>query len=150
MGAANSQPGMYELIVPNPDKGNYQLEVLATKDGKELGRQTIKFTVIPPADEMLKVAANPQLLASIADQTHGYHYELGQFPRFIDQLIRTDPTFGLPQQQVVPLDNFARAAASGLGARVQWPQRYDFPIQGAMMIGLLIGEWFLRRRWQLT
>ena len=55
---------MYELVVPNPDKGDYQLEVIATKDGKELGRQKLNFTVIPPADEMLKIAANPQLLTS--------------------------------------------------------------------------------------
>jgi uncharacterized membrane protein len=150
MQAAEDQPGMYELVIPNPDKGDYQLEVAATKDDKELGRQTLKFTVIPPADEMLKIAADPQLLASIADQTHGYHYELGQFPQFIDHLIRTDPTFGVPQQQVVPLDDYVRAAASVLGAHIQWPEKYDLPIQGALMIALLIGEWFLRRRWQLT
>ena len=50
----------------------------------------------------------------------------------------------------MPLDDYVRAAASVLGARVQWPEKFDLPIQGAMMIALLIGEWFLRRRWQLT
>ncbi len=149
MTAVDNQPGMYDLVVPSPDKGDYQLEVVATKDGKDLGRQTLNFTVIPPADEMVKVAANPQLLTTIANQTHGYHYDLGQFPQFIDQLIRTDPTFGQSQQQSVPLDDYVRAVASVFGARVHWPERYDLPIQGAMMIGLLIGEWFMRRRWQL-
>ena len=72
LNSADSQPGMYELIMPNPDKGEYQLEVVATKDGKELGRQKLGFSVIPPADEMLKIAANPQLLIDIANKTHGY------------------------------------------------------------------------------
>jgi len=145
----DSQPGMYELIVPNPHKGDYQMDVVATKDGKELGRQKLTFTVIPPADEMLKIAANPQLLTAIADETHGYHYELGQFPQFIDQLIRTDPKFGLPQQRAVPLDDYPRALATLLGANPDWDSKYDLPMQGMLIIMLLVGEWFLRRRWQL-
>jgi uncharacterized membrane protein len=146
----DSQPGMYELILPNPDKGDYQLKVVATKDGKELGRQKLNFTVIPPADEMLKIAANPQLLAAIADETHGYHYDLGQFPQLIDQLIRSDPKFGQPQQRAVPLDDFVGAAAIAAGGHAAWDAKYDLPLQGLVMIVLLIGEWFLRRRWQLA
>jgi uncharacterized membrane protein len=146
---ANSQPGMYELIIPNPDKGDYQMEVVATKDGKELGRQKLDFTVIPPAEEMLKIAANPQLLAAISDETHGYHYELGQFPQFIEQLIRTDPKFGLPQQHAVLLDDFIGALASWAGGHPAWESKYDLPLQGLLIVILLVGEWFLRRRWQL-
>jgi uncharacterized membrane protein len=149
MEPAENQPGMYELIVPNPDKGDYELQVVAAKDNQELGRQKLNFTVIPPADEMLKIAANPQLLVAVANQTHGYHYELGQFHQFIDQLIRTDPTFGVPQQTMVPLDDYVRVGAELLGAHPQWDQKYDLPLQGALMIGLLIGEWLLRRKWQL-
>jgi uncharacterized membrane protein len=145
----DSQPGMYQLILPNPEKGDYEMEVVATKDGKELGRQKLAFTVIPPADELLKIAANPQLLTAISNETHGYHYELGQFPQFIDQLIRTDPKFGLPQEHVVPVDNFVRALPELVRIHPEWDPKYDLPIQGMMMIGLLVGEWFLRRRWQL-
>jgi hypothetical protein len=146
---ADSQPGMYELIIPNPDKGNYQAEVVATKDGKELGRQKLSFTVIPPADEMLKIAANPQLLTAIADETHGYHYDFGQFPQFIDQLVRTDPKFGLPQQRAVPLDDYVRVLATVAAVDPGWDAKYDLPLQGMLMIILLVTEWFLRRRWQL-
>jgi hypothetical protein len=146
---ADSQPGMYELIIPNPDKGDYQMDVVATKDGKELGRQKLDFTVIPPADEMLKIAANPQLLAAISDETHGYHYELGQFPQFIEQLIRTDPKFGLPQQRAVPLDDFIGALATWAGGHAAWDSKYDLPLQGLLIVILLVSEWFLRRRWQL-
>jgi uncharacterized membrane protein len=145
----DSQPGMYELILPDPDKGDYEMNVVAAKDGKELGNQKLSFTVIPPADEMLKIAANPQLLSSIADQTHGFHYDLGQFPQFIDQLIRSDPKFGLLQQRAVPLDDFLGAILTAAGGHPVWDSRYDLPVQGLLMITLLIAEWFLRRRWQL-
>ncbi len=145
----DSQPGMYQLVVPSPAKGHFSAEVVATKDGKELGRQTLSFDVLPPADEITKVAANPQLLAAIADQTHGYHYDLGQLPELIDQLIRADPTAGTLQQRAVPLDDFVRAGAAAVGVEPQWDGRYDLPVQGLLMVGLLIGEWALRRRWQL-
>jgi uncharacterized membrane protein len=146
---ADSQPGMYEVIIPNPNKGDYQMEVVAAKDGKELGRQKLNFTVIPPADEMLKIAANPQLLIDISNQTHGYHYDLAQLPQLIDQLIRTDPQSGLPQQQSIPLDDYPRAMITILGGHPQWDSRYDLPLQGLFVLALLITEWFLRRRWQL-
>jgi uncharacterized membrane protein len=146
---SDSQPGMYELIVPNPDKGDYEMEVTATKDGKELGKQKLNFTIIPPADEMLKIAANPQLLKDIASETKGFYSELGQFPQFLDQLIRADPKFGQPQQHTVPLDDYVRVAAALMGQDPNWNARYDLPMQGLIMILLLVGEWFLRRRWQL-
>ena len=145
----DTQPGMYQLVLPDAAKGHHSAEVIATKDGKELGRQTIAFDVLPPADEMTNVAANPALLIAIANQTHGYHYDLGQFPQLIDQLIRSDPTTGTLQQRAVPLDDFVRAGAALVGADPAWPSRYDLPVQGLLMIGLLVGEWFLRRRWQL-
>jgi uncharacterized membrane protein len=144
----DGQQGMYTVVLPDPAKGNYTAEVVATKDGKALGRQSLKFDVLPPADEMTRVAADPKLLAAIADQTHGFHYDLGQFPQLIDQLIRSDPTTGTLQQTTVPLDDFVRAASAAFGGDPK-PSRYDLPIQGLLMIGLLIGEWVLRRQWQL-
>jgi hypothetical protein len=147
--ANDSQQGLYELIIPNPDKGDYAMEVVATKDGKELGRRKLAFTVIPPADEMLKIAANPQLLTAIANETHGMYYELGQFPQFIDQLIRSDPKFGQPQQRSVPLDDYIRDLAAVVGADPQWDAKYDLPVQAGLMVLLLVSEWVIRRQWQL-
>lgn len=147
--ANDSQVGLYELIVPNPPKGDYEMEVAATHDGKELGRHKLGFTVLPPEDEMLKLAANPQLLTAIANETHGSYYELGQFPQLIDQLIRADPKFGQPQQRSVPLDDYVRDLAALVGQDPQWDAKYDLPMQALVMFALLVGEWFLRRRWQL-
>jgi hypothetical protein len=146
---AESHTGLYELILPNPPNGQYEAQLVATKDGKELGRQKLAFTVIPPADEMLKIAANPQLLAAIADQTGGFHYELGQLPTLIDDLLRQDPQAGMAQQRSVPLSNYIRALAAAAGKDPKWPARYDLPMQGALVILLLSSEWLLRRHWQL-
>lgn len=146
---AESHTGMYELVLPNPPKGDYQAELVATKDGKELGRQKLKFTVIPPADEMLKIAANPKLLTAIANETHGFHYELGQFPALLDELIRNDPNAGMAKQKSVPLANSIRVVAAVMGTDPQWATRYDLPMQGMLVFILLAAEWFLRRRWQL-
>jgi len=145
----DAQPGMYKLILPDRQKGNYEMEVVASKDGKELGRQKLSFTVIPPDDEMLKLAANPKLLNDISTGTGGFHYELGQFPQLIDQLIRAEPRAGQAEEQIVPLDNFVRLAPALLGIRPQWDPKYDMPTQGLLIMILLITEWFLRRRWQL-
>jgi uncharacterized membrane protein len=147
---AESRTGMYELTLPNPAKGDYDAELVAKKDGHELGREKLHFTVIPPADEMLKIAANPKLLADIADATHGFHYELGQLPTLIDELIRLDPQSGQPQQRSIALSNVLRASvALGRGSDLTWPARYDLPMQGLLVLALLLAEWLLRRRWQL-
>ena len=144
-----SRTGMYDVTIPTPQNGDWTIDLVASKDGKELGRQPLKFTVIPPADEMLKLAANPTLMASIAEQTQGFHYPLAQLPMLIDQLIRTDPAATTAKQQAVPLANTFRAVAALAGHPPQWSGKYDLPMQAALVIALLAAEWILRRRWQL-
>ncbi len=146
---AEAHAGMYELILPTLAKGEYEAELTAMKDNKELGRQKLKFTIIPPADEMLKIAANPKLLASIAAETRGFSYELGQLPALIDELIRSDPNASVAQQKSIALSNAIRVAAVIAGKEPRWAARYDLPMQGILVFLLLAGEWFLRRRWQL-
>ena len=45
------------------------MTLVASKDGKELGRQELKFTVIAPADELLQLASRPQVLAEMSAKT---------------------------------------------------------------------------------
>jgi uncharacterized membrane protein len=141
--------GMYDLTIPHPDKGEWTAELSATKDGKPLGQQALKFTVIPPADEMLKLAANPQLLASIADATRGSHRELSGFPQLLDELIRTDRT-PADREKSVNLSNFARVFMGAIGREPAWDKNVDLPMQGGLTVLILALEWILRRRWQLT
>jgi uncharacterized membrane protein len=145
-----SHTGMYETVIPHPDKGDWTMQLTANKDGKQLGLQQLKFTVIPPADEMLKIAANPQLLAAIANATGGSAYNLPELPALIDELIRTDRHSVGPKQVFVPLYDFPKATMMLLGRDVTWPTIYDLPIQGLLVVLLLITEWILRRFWQLS
>jgi len=144
-----SRAGMFDVTIPALDKGDYDAEVVATKDGKELGRQKLTFTVIPPADELLKIAANPKLMQEIADATKGFNYPLAQLPTLIDELIRSDPNAVVARQETVPLANYVRAGLAFAGRPPHWPKKYDLPLQGFFVLALLTTEWILRRRWQL-
>jgi hypothetical protein len=145
----DTRTGLYEATIPTPAKGEWTVELSATKDGRELGRANLAFSVIPPAEEMLKLAANGQLLAAIAEQTGGFHYPLAQLPALIEQLIRTNPPAAQAVQQTIPLANVVRAVGAITGRVPQWERKYDLPTQGLLVIALLAAEWILRRRWQL-
>jgi hypothetical protein len=146
---SSMQTGLYEVTIPSPAKGDYEATLIAAKDGKELGREKLKFSVITLADEMLKLAANPQLLKDIATRTHGFYYECPELGTLISQLIRTTTGDTGPKQQTVPLASFARVAVTATAGDPGWAKKYDLPMQGALAIALLGTEWLLRRRWQL-
>ncbi len=144
-----SRAGLYDVTIPNPDKGDWVIELSASKDGKPLDRQELKFTVIPPAEELLKIAANPSLLRDIAQQTRGFHYELAQLPNLLEDLIRSGGPAPTARQETVPLANTLRAMLAWIGSNPQWPTRYDLPMQAGLIVVMLAAEWSLRRRWQL-
>ncbi len=149
LGPVESRTGMYEATIPNPEKGEYQIELSATKDAKPLGKQTLNFSVIPPADEMLKIASNPTLMAQLADRTKGFHYRLEQLPTLIDELIKTDKGALEAKSETVRLSNWIRAGMALWGENPKWDKHYDLPMQGMLVVGLLGLEWILRRKWQL-
>ncbi|MDB5174662.1 MAG: hypothetical protein JWN51_3435, partial [Phycisphaerales bacterium] len=144
-----SHAGMYDLIIPHPGQGEWTADLSATKDNKPLGKQSLKFTVIPPADEMLKLAANPRLLASTADVTHGTHRDLAGLPQLLDELIRADKT-PTDRETSVNLSNYLRAALTFTGHQPSWQKHTDLPMQAAFVVLILAAEWTLRRRWQLA
>jgi len=97
----------------------------------------------------LTIAANPNLLRSISEQSEGVSYELPQLPNLIEQLIRTDPKQQQPHQESVPLSNSIRSLLAFAGHNPSWSPKYDLPLQAALVTILLTVEWLLRRRWQL-
>lgn len=143
------RPGQYEVSVPSLVRGDYIAAITATKDGKDLGQSDVKFTVVPPADEMLKLAADRELLRRIAIETRAGSYDIGRFPELVDELIRGDPS-ARPEQLVVRIANFAHVATVVAGRPADWPRKYDLPMQAAIVVPLLAIEWVLRRRWQLA
>jgi uncharacterized membrane protein len=147
--SSQARTGMYDTALANLTTGQYSLQLVASKDGKELGHQTLKFTVIPPEDEMSKLAANPDLMSKIAQQTGGYTCRIADFSSLVDQLIRADPQSTAPQQRTIPLADFPRSVLALLGRQPHWPAVLDLPIQAGLFILLIAVEWALRRQWQL-
>ncbi len=150
MTPSDGRTGMYDVTIPHPESGEWAVRITAEKDGVELGQEVLRFSIVPPADEMLKLAANSQLLVDIANATGGFHYSLSQLPVLIDQLVRQDESALLAEHRTVPVHNAIRLLLAAAGQSVDWPRRYDLPMQGALVAGLLAGEWVLRRKWQLT
>jgi uncharacterized membrane protein len=149
LSALPARDGMYQSTLTNLEKGDWTGEVVASKDGQEIGRQTIGFSVIPPADEMLKLAADPRLMQQIATETGGYAYRLAQLPQLIDTLSRKGGEQALIQQRSVPLHSAPRSVLAMIGLYPAWAQRFDLPMQTLIVVVLLLGEWVMRRRWQL-
>ena len=151
LAASQTRAGLYEARLPQLKPGDYQVELSAAKDSKTLGGvKVLKFTVIAPADELLQLAARPQLLAEISRVTKGFSYPLTQVSQLVDQLIRTDPEGSPVRQVVVPVCNLFRVLPAAVGRAPSWNTKYDLPMQAALILAVLMGEWLLRRRWQLT
>jgi len=143
-----SRSGLYEAIIENPGVGQYVVELSAARqDGKPLGRQELKFSVIVPADEMLKIAAQPDTLRDIAVKTKGSAYDLEALPRLITELIPPQSNYRV--QVTVPLANTVRTLIALTVEDPAWDPKYDLPMQAALVLSLLVAEWLLRRRWQL-
>lgn len=147
---SDGRTGMYDVTIPHPPAGDWEVRIRAVKDEVVLGEQVLRFSVIPPADEMLKLAADPQLLAEVANSTGGFHYSLAQLPALIDQLVRQDESALQSEHRTIPVHNVVRLMLAAVGQTVDWPRRYDLPMQGLLVTGLLVGEWVLRRKWQLA
>ncbi len=144
----DGRDGMYQLLLTNLSKGNWTGEVVASKDGAELGKQPIQFSVIPPADEMFKLAANSSLMKEIAEKTGGFAYSIPQFSQLIDALNRKHAS-DAPQQHTVPMHNLTRLIPATIGIYPNWPAVYDLPVQTMLVIILLAAEWVLRRKYEL-
>lgn len=147
---AETRVGLYEMRLPDLEAGDWQVHLIGSKDGKQLGEKTLKFTVIAPADELLQLGAKPQLMAEIAQKTKGYSYALAQLPQLVNQLIGTDPQGSPTRQAIVPLANVLRWLPAMMGQPTDWDTRYDLPLQAIIVVSLLMSEWLLRRRWQMT
>jgi hypothetical protein len=145
-----SRSGLYEMRIPQTEAGDYQMKLTATKDEKTLGEQTIKFTVLAPAEELVQLGAKPQLLAEISSKTKGWSYPLAQAPQLVQQLVSKDPEGSPVRQVLIPLANVTRLIPAAMGHPADWPTRYDLPLQAMLVVSLLMAEWLLRRRWQLA
>lgn len=145
-----ARTGLYSVQIDDLPEGSWSALLVASKEGRELGRQTVNFTVLSSSDEMLRLAANHRLLADIAEQTRGLHRPLTELPALIDDLIRLQGDDARTVQRTVPLANAIRTALALTGRYPDWPGYLDLPLQGLLALLVLCIEWILRRRWQLA
>ena len=145
---AESRTGLYELRIPQVDAGKWTMRLTASKDGKQLGEQELTFTVMPPADELVQLAAKPAVMADISRRTNGWSYPLARAPELFRQLMNSASDGAPVRHVVVPLSNAARWLPAAVGKPASWPLRYDLPMQAILILAILLAEWLLRRKWQ--
>jgi uncharacterized membrane protein len=120
-------PGLFVAVFEPEDPGVYRLSVTATRGGTALGSATTSALVGGADTEMADPRLNTALLERLAASTGG-------------RVLTADDLDGLP--------DLLRAgmAASAYAVREDaWHNAWSF----VLLIGLLVSEWLLRRRWGL-
>jgi len=110
--------------------GDYKLTVTATRDGETLGTAQARFLVFEQDLELDNPVADPALLESLAAMTEGESLPPEQLSDLLDRLRRQPPRLEIERQTKQALVD-------------------TWPFFGAL-VGLLCGEWFLRKRWGLV
>jgi len=117
--------------------GDYVIQVQATRDGMELGSARAKFLVFTQDLEMSDPAADPQLLSLLARLTAefgGRTLAPEELPQLVRELRKRPPAVDVEVQS-------------------KW-QLADTPADAGLflvlVVVLLAGEWFLRKRWGLV
>ena len=115
------------------EPGDYTIEVSATKDGATLGQAKARFTVFEQDLEMENAAARPELMASLAKMTAasgGKVVAAEQLPELLQQIKNQ------PRAREVETET----------KYTPWDTSPFF----LLLVGLLITEWYLRKRWGLV
>jgi uncharacterized membrane protein len=113
--------------------GDYRITVTARRDGESLGTATARFSVTDQDVELDQPAAEPSLLASLADltaQSGGEGLAPEELPDLLDRLKEKAAEFEEEIVETVTLWD-------------RWPPMLLF-------VGLLSTEWYLRKRWGMA
>lgn len=114
--------GTYPIL---SQPGVYRLSVVATRDGKEVGRDSSRFLVYQDDREMENPAADLELLRQIAETTGGQFLQAESLPKYLRSLKGKVVSESLSQTEVKVWDN--------------WPFLLIFT-------AILTLEWWLRKR----
>jgi hypothetical protein len=121
-------PGLYQTEWTAEKPGTYVAEVVAESAGgqpEELGRDVVTFQREDGVAENFHTEQNRHLLEQLASETGGRYWkssDLKNLPRDI---------------------SYSEAGISVRSTKELW----DMPIVFALLLGLPIGEWLLRRKW---
>lgn len=110
--------------------GDYTVAVTASKGGQPLGSTQARFLIYEQDLELENPAADPALLASLSSLTGGRTLTPEQLPAFLKELSKQPLAMEIETEtKATPWDS--------------WP----FMLA---LIGLLTGEWVLRKKWGLV
>ncbi len=118
------EPGIYERKLELSGVGRYEIEAVATLGKDELGRDKAILQVRPASAEMRQTGQNVPLLKMLAEQSGGKYFPLEKISELPKSL--RDATHTIIKHR----DN----------------DLWDRPWIFALIIGLLCGEWFFRKR----
>jgi uncharacterized membrane protein len=105
--------------------GSYVAEVTAARGAEELGRDVLTFERTDGVAENFHTEQNRELLEKLSSQTGGRYWkaeELGRLPNEI---------------------SYSEAGISVRDTKELW----NMPIVFLLLLGLMAGEWLLRRKW---
>ncbi len=105
--------------------GSYVVEVTAARGADELGRDVLTFERTDGVAENFRTEQNRELLEKLSSQTGGRYWkadELGRLPREI---------------------SYSEAGISVRDTKELW----NMPIVFLLLLGLMSGQWMLRRKW---
>jgi hypothetical protein len=112
------------------EPGDYTIVVTGSKDGATLGEAKVRFTVFEQDLEMENAAARPELMANLAKMTAasgGKVVSPEQLPELLQQIKNQ------PRDREVETET----------KYTPWDTSPFF----LLLVGLLITEWYLRKRW---
>jgi uncharacterized membrane protein len=126
--------GLWEEVL---EAGEYQIDVSATFEGKDVGQTSGKFVVLKQDLELTDPAANPermQLLASLTSAAGGKSVAPEQFNSLLEEIKESPP------EMRVDVETKWQLGDTNFSAWVFF----------VLFVGLISIEWFLRKHWQLV
>jgi len=124
--------GVYEATVEPPDPGQYRVVVEARKDNKRLGAEEVQFAVGRANQEFERLGIDRALLRNIAQATGGEYYEPAAFGDLVERL-----------RNLVIKENIHREFGID-----NIPGGFAALFIG--FLGIVAGEWVLRKYYQLN
>jgi uncharacterized membrane protein/phosphoribosyl-dephospho-CoA transferase len=125
MAPVPNNPGSFQAEWTAGKPGSYLVEVTATRGPNELGHDVLTFERTDGVAENFHTQQNSELLQKLSSQTGGRYW-------------KTDELARLPKEI-----SYSEAGISVRDTKELW----DMSIVFLLLLGLMSGEWMLRRKW---
>ncbi len=120
-----STPGSFAADWTAEKPGAYVAEVTAARGADELGRDVLTFERQDGVAENFHTEQNRELLEKLASETGGHYWGANELDKLSSEI------------------SFSEAGISVRNTKELW----NMPIVFLVLLGLMAGEWLLRRKW---